>query len=496
MGLDYASSAGADGASGNPDGDGVTNQQEQTAGSHPKGASREDLAEGADNAFFKTESRSRTPALRRQPPSSASTATTARRAASTSTCPRAAAGPCSSTRWRHGAVVLTIVERTGTLVAERTMRWDSTGYGSHAERPSRHRRRPGILAEGRDRRFCLFYLVQNPKGAAATSVTVRYLGPRRCRRSSGPTRFPPRSQTTMPVDQRAAELGVDGRRGDVTADEPIWSSARCINAWRARVVAGHESAGVTARHELDPRRRRDGPFFDLFVLSRTRNATAAEIEAVTCSPAAWSSPRRTSRRRQPSKIWVDARRSPGSAWRSRTSTCRRRSRRPTACRSLWSARCGGRARSGGRTTWGRGAQHARLDCRPAPSLGAGRRRGRRRRRPCRTYVLIANTSPTAGQARLTVLPELGTTPIAPSSLSPFPPRRADRRPAAQQPDDAADARHPGTRGRAVRRPGREPRDARRGPRGRSARRIGTAAPRFWAAGTGQCCRHAHSLTLQ
>ena len=54
MGLDYASAHGADGAAGDPDGDGLTNLQEQTAGSHPRGTASRFLAEGADNAFFKT----------------------------------------------------------------------------------------------------------------------------------------------------------------------------------------------------------------------------------------------------------------------------------------------------------------------------------------------------------------------------------------------------------------------------------------------------------
>ena len=54
MDLDYTSAAGADGPAGDPDGDGLTNLQEQTAASHPRGSSQQFLAEGADNAFFRT----------------------------------------------------------------------------------------------------------------------------------------------------------------------------------------------------------------------------------------------------------------------------------------------------------------------------------------------------------------------------------------------------------------------------------------------------------
>ena len=54
FGLDPGSAAGADGASGDPDGDGFTNAQELATGTHPRGTTTRILAEGATGSFFDT----------------------------------------------------------------------------------------------------------------------------------------------------------------------------------------------------------------------------------------------------------------------------------------------------------------------------------------------------------------------------------------------------------------------------------------------------------
>ena len=69
-----------------------------------------------------------------------------------------------------------VVESNGVLVTERTVSWDATGYGAHAERASEAPATSWFLAEGATGGFSLFYLLQNPGDTAATA-TIRYLRP-------------------------------------------------------------------------------------------------------------------------------------------------------------------------------------------------------------------------------------------------------------------------------------------------------------------------------
>ena len=69
----------------------------------------------------------------------------------------------------------TIVRSTLGLVADRTMRWDGTGYASHAETAIVTPSLTWYLAEGATHSgFHLFYLLQNPNPTAAT-VEITYL---------------------------------------------------------------------------------------------------------------------------------------------------------------------------------------------------------------------------------------------------------------------------------------------------------------------------------
>ena len=56
-GLPFNDGTGANGANGDPDGDGRTNVQEQAADTHPRGFAQRYLAEGATSNFFETQHR-------------------------------------------------------------------------------------------------------------------------------------------------------------------------------------------------------------------------------------------------------------------------------------------------------------------------------------------------------------------------------------------------------------------------------------------------------
>jgi hypothetical protein len=422
MGLDYSSGTGADGASGDPDGDGVTNQQEQTAGSHPKGASREYLAEGADNAFFKTRI-----ALANPGPAAATAVVrfdgddgTARSinvhvpAGGRRTVFVDAVGGTAPS-------FSTIVDAPAPLVTERTMSWDSTEYGAHAERASPTPSTTWFLAEGATGAFSLFYLLQNP-GDTATSVTIRYLRPSPLPPITRTYTLPPRSRTTLPVEQQAPELASTDVSAAISAVEPILVERAMYRSVEGEpFAAGHASAGVTsAATSWFLAEGATGPFFDLFVLLANPNATAADVEIRYLLPGGVvrtktytvaGDSRRT--------IYVDGEDFPdiGLALANVDVSCAITSTNGVPIvveRSMWfpGLEVTPRFWTEAHNSPGSTVTAHRWVLADGEAGGA---------KAMQTYVLIANTSSTAGQARLTVLPELGTTPIAPSSLSPFPP---------------------------------------------------------------------------
>ena len=72
----------------------------------------------------------------------------------------------------------TVVRSDLPLVADRTMTWDSRGYGSHAESSIAAPASTWYLAEGATiGDFDLYYLVQNPEPDALDTVEVTYLLP-------------------------------------------------------------------------------------------------------------------------------------------------------------------------------------------------------------------------------------------------------------------------------------------------------------------------------
>jgi hypothetical protein len=296
-GLDPASAAGANGANGDPDGDGQTNLEEfqttmpspeLTVPSHPTGVHTRYLAEGATGSFFDTQLAIVNP----DPAATAAVQIRYRSAYGFTVVQPMRVAPLAR-RTSIPAALLGLeftdfsieVESNYPVVVDRRMVWDATGYGAHLETALPAPATTWYLAEGSTvLDFDLFYLLQNPQ-PAAVQATVRFLRP-----SGGPIErdyeLPPHSRTTVYVNQVDAALAETDVSGTITASAPIVVE-RSMYASRCGQIfgIGHASAGVTAPA---PRwflaEGATGTFFDLYVLIANPGAADAAVEARFLKP--------------------------------------------------------------------------------------------------------------------------------------------------------------------------------------------------------------------
>jgi hypothetical protein len=289
FGLNPASNAGDHGASGDPDADGLTNAQERAGGTHPRGFVKRLFAEGVSNDFFTTRFAALNTGgssahvlfrfLRTDggPVPHVMTVPAQRRV---TLDPRSIAGisldPYS-----------TLVESDVDVVVDRTVTWDTRGYGSHAETGLTGPSTTWFLAEGATGgSFDLFYLIQNPGGTDA-QVTVRYLRP---------SPFAPLEKTytiganrrfTIWVDQERfseqALLAATDVSAAITSTVPVVvERAMYMTPGSQAFGAGHESAGVTAAStSWFLAEGATGNFFDMFVLIANPDPTMAAAVRAT-----------------------------------------------------------------------------------------------------------------------------------------------------------------------------------------------------------------------
>ena len=293
-GLDPSSASGGDGASADPDLDGLTNAQERAAGTHPRGFFTRYLAEGAVSALFETRLALANPG--------ATAALVNVRYLVADGAPRnvSRAVPSMSRRTVFpldtlgaGTVAFsTVVESDQPVVVDRTMSWNSTSrYGAHAETSIAGPATTWYLAEGSTNGFSLFYLLQNPNDVAA-SVRVRYL-----LGSGAPLEktyaLEPSSRTNIWVNEEEFPgLGKALARADVSAvfesldGRPIIvERAMYLDAFGQQFGAGHGSAAVTApATEWFLAEGATGPFFDLFVLMANPGPADAQVDATYLLP--------------------------------------------------------------------------------------------------------------------------------------------------------------------------------------------------------------------
>jgi hypothetical protein len=281
LGMADATDAGLD-----TDGDGRTNAQEHLDGTHPRGFYTRYLAEGATGPYFTTRISVANPTT--------APATVLLRALTDSglALPKYFVVPPMAKRslvvntdvpGASFVTFATVVEADVEVVVDRTMFWDQRRYGSHAETSIPAPSVQWYLAEGATHgNNVLFYLLQNPSLTGAAVVRVRYLLP-----SLPPVErqytVPPHSRLTIQVDD------VPGlSETDVSADIRSLNNVPII-VERAMYavdphhpalgfVAGHEAAGVTAPSTSSFLAEGvTGSFMDMFLLFANPNATDAVL---------------------------------------------------------------------------------------------------------------------------------------------------------------------------------------------------------------------------
>lgn len=201
----------------------------------------------------------------------------------------------------------TVIESDQPIIADRTMAWDTSHYGAHAETSIGRPLTRWFLAEGATiNGFELFYLVQNPNPTAA-QVEVRYLLP-----SGVPLvrqySVPAASRFNIWVNLEDPLLADAEVSADITSDIPVIVERAMYRAVNGQpFAAGHESAGVEeptlAWYFAEGA---TGPFFDLFFLVANPNPQPATVEATYLKPDGTVIARTyTAPANSRSNVWVD-----------------------------------------------------------------------------------------------------------------------------------------------------------------------------------------------
>jgi hypothetical protein len=269
-GLNPNSADGADGAAGDPDGDLVLNIDEKNLGSHPRGLVKRYFAEGVVNSWFDTRFALANPQtapahvllefLDTEGQTSQQILLLPARSRTTVRARDVTALP--------GKNFATRVESDAVIVADRLMHWEATYYGSHAETAITEPSTTWYFAEGATSGpFDLFYLLQNPTDQVA-DVDIRFLQPGGAAPVTRTYHLTPRSRTTIPVDDidelEQAEVSAQFTSTNgvpIIAERSMYFSS-VLPFW-----GGTGSAGVTApAKEWFLAEGATGSFFTMFVL--------------------------------------------------------------------------------------------------------------------------------------------------------------------------------------------------------------------------------------
>jgi hypothetical protein len=273
-------------AAADPDADGTHSLAEFERGSHPLGTEVRYLAEGAANGFFSTTIAIANPAATAVPVVVRYQGDNGAR--SSVALQVHARGQRSLQAGLAGASSFsTVVEASLPVVVDRTMTWGG-GYGSHAETSIAAPALTWFLAEGATHgAFSLFYLLQNP-GAAPATVDVTYLRPSPAAPVTRQYTIAAASRLTIAVDD-IAELTATDVSASIASNVPILvERAMYMNtATPAQVFgAGHAGAGVTATNtRWFLAEGATGSFFDLYYLIANPSTQAATARVTYLRPA-------------------------------------------------------------------------------------------------------------------------------------------------------------------------------------------------------------------
>ena len=176
----------------------------------------------------------------------------------------------------------TRVDADALVVADRTMQWDGSAYGSHAEASVAAPATTWFFAEGATMGdFDLFYLLQNP-GATTSEVEVTYLLPAPAAPLVKRYTVLPGSRFTIWVDQEDARLAQAevGATIRVVTGSPIIAERSMYRSLPGTAFgAGHNSAGVTApATSWFLAEGATGAYFDLFVLLANPGTLDAAVD--------------------------------------------------------------------------------------------------------------------------------------------------------------------------------------------------------------------------
>ncbi len=174
----------------------------------------------------------------------------------------------------------TVIESGQPLIADRTMRWDASGYGSHAETSIAVPLTTWYLAEGATLGgFSLFYLIQNPADTDA-QVSITYLLPAPAPPFTKAYTVARRTRFNVWVNVEDPRLANAEVSAVVVASVPvIVERAMYLDRPGQFFAAGHESAGVPGpAMQWFFAEGATGPYLDLFYLLANPGSEAAVID--------------------------------------------------------------------------------------------------------------------------------------------------------------------------------------------------------------------------